>query len=809
MNLKEFFIRVLIVLVAVLPSRSEAAYQWRDVPVYGGGFVSGIAYNQTQPGILYLRTNVGGAWRWNPSTEQWIPLTDGFGQSKLFFPYVLSLATDAVNPEHLYLAVGGYVASWAGNGAILISTNRGNTWTEVDLPIKIGGNDDGHYTGERLQIDPNLSSTLFFGSQQDGLWKSVDSGTSWNRVISLTPTNLNFVCIDPTSGHFGTASQRIIVGSMDMTNNIQMSTDGGNTWAVGAGQPASFYPMRFALASNLLYVTYAPVNGQNPNGATSGSVHRYNFTSGKWSNVSPPKGSYGFGGICVDKQNPSNLLAGTIDGYSLGGDEVYRSTNSGSTWTGILRNSNIDGSEAVYTETNFEENWISDIQINPFNSNEALFVTGYGVFMTEDLTDADANKKVTWSFKDKGLEETVVLDLASPPSGPQLFSALADVNGFRYDNFDFSPTNGAFNPNFPISSSIDFAELSPNIVIRSHTQNYTGDSGPRGSYSLDGGITWTRFASEPVGAVDSGVIAISADGKRIVWTPSGEGPYYSPNTGAGTYYSADFGATWIASTGLGTDLRPVADRVNPNKFYAYDAVNGTVYTSTDGGASFAISATGLPQLPNYDLGSASLKAVFGKEGNLWLTAGNGTFPENGGLYRSTNSGASFTQITAVTESHNVSFGCAAPGQDYPAIYVVGTIGSVYGFYRSDDNGTSWTRINDDQHQFGTVYSLAGDPKLYGRVYVGTGGRGTLYADPVNPVAPQIQSPNWTDTSFILPFQSESGFDYVLQQTTNLSPLTAWNDLSTNAGSGELLNIIAPFNSSIPQQFFRIRTQSPQ
>jgi hypothetical protein len=39
------------------------------------------------------------------------------------------------------------------------------------------------------------------------------------------------------------------------------------------------------------------------------------------------------------------------------------------------------------------------------------------------------------------------------------------------------------------------------------------------------------------------------------------------------------------------------------------------------------------------------------------------------------------------------------------------------------------RINDDQHQFGLIGQITGDPKLYGRVYVGTLGRGILYGDP--------------------------------------------------------------------------------
>ena len=64
----------------------------------------------------------------------------------------------------------------------------------------------------------------------------------------------------------------------------------------------------------------------------------------------------------------------------------------------------------------------------------------------------------------------------------------------------------------------------------------------------------------------------------------------------------------------------------------------------------------------------------------------------------------------------------------PAVYAVGTVGGVYGTFRSDDVGASWTRINDDAHQYGLLGAITGDPRIYGRVYVGTEGRGIVYGD---------------------------------------------------------------------------------
>ena len=163
----------------------------------------------------------------------------------------------------------------------------------------------------------------------------------------------------------------------------------------------------------------------------------------------------------------------------------------------------------------------------------------------------------------------------------------------------------------------------------------------------------------------------------------------------------------------------------------------------------------------------------------------------------------------MASARKIGFGKAAPGEDYPAIYLVGAVDGVYGFFRSDDEAASWVRINDDEHQFGTVYCITGDPRLYGRVYVGTGGRGTVYGDPLSPMRPAIQPVKEAGTNWTLRFLSESGFDYVLEQTPGLGPGMTWMEVATNAGTGGIITIPASASSAKRQESFRVRVESPR
>jgi xyloglucan-specific exo-beta-1,4-glucanase len=760
-------------------AQTTETYTWRNVAIGGGGgFVPGIVFNTTEQNLIYARTDIGGAYRWDQVSGRWIPLLDWIGFDDWNLTGVDSIATDPVDPARLYIAAGTYTNEWTSqNGAILRSTNRGNSFQRTNLPFKVGGNMPGRSMGERLAIDPNRNSILYFGARSgNGLWRSTNFGESWSRVTSFPvagtyvedPSNsytgdivgVVWVTFDRRTGTPGNTTQTIYVGVADTGNSVYRSTDGGATWAAVPGQPTGFLPHHSVLASNgMLYITYS--DGAGPYDGEKGDVWRYDTSSGSWTMISPAPSSssdnyFGYGGLTVDAQNPNIVMVASLNSW-WPDTILFRSLNGGATWTRIWDWTSYPNRSFRYLQNitaapwlNFNANpqlpeitpklgWMTgDLEIDPFNSNRMMYGTGATIYGSDNLTTWDTGGQITISVKAQGLEETAVLDLISPPSGAPLLSGVGDICGFRHNSLT-TPTTMMGSPTFVSTTSLDYAELSPTFIVRVGNAN-AGTN--RSGFSFDGGTSWFQGSTEPGGVTGGGTVAAAANATRVVWSPAGAQVNFSTNNGS----------SWTQSAGIPSGARVGSDRVNPMKFYG--VANGTFYVSTNGGANFTAAATGLPS-------DSKFKAVPGREGDIWLAGAEG------GLWRSTNSGASFTRITSVEEADTIGFGMAAPGQNYMALYSSAQVNGVRGIFRSTDTGATWVRINDDQHQYGsTNAAITGDPRVFGRVYVSTNGRGIIYGEPsgvsnpdfsISPNPPSLTIPRGGSGTITIPVTRTGGF----------------------------------------------------
>lgn len=714
--------------VPFAPGRARAAehpdgarpYRWRNVVIGGTGFITGVLFHPRVRGLAYARTDIGGAYRWDDRAARWVPLLDHLGWDDWNLLGVEAMAVDPAHPDRLYLACGTYAQDWAGNGAILRSEDRGATWQRTDLTVKLGANEDGRGTGERLLVDPRDSDTLWLGTRHDGLWKSTDRGATWAPATGFPAT--------PSATGQGVtllvAARRTVYagwGDADGTAPNLFRTPDGTTWQPVPGQPsgtAATVPVRAAYDRHTreLYVTYADAPG--PNGQSTGSVHKLRTTSDRWAEVTPvepggttPDGSadsFGYGGVAVDARRPGTVVVSTNNRWAAI-DTLYRTTDGGRTWTSLKDSAVLDVSETPYLKWGEERPkfgwWIQAVALDPFDSKHLVYGTGATLYGTRDLRH--------WAPRIRGLEEASVTQLISPPRGrAHLLSGSRDIGVMYHERLTASPARGmATNPVSGSATGLAQAARRPAYVVRAGW----GDHG-NGAYSHDGGITWAPFASQPGIAKDApGPIATNADGSVLLWSfVHWDGTRYP------AHRSADNGTTWSEVPSFPKGATPVADPVDPMLLYAYDTDTGTLLASTDGGRTFTARATGLPA------GDAQFKLVAapGRGGDLWLST------KWNGLHRSTDGGVTFTKVDSCWASHTLGFGKAADGAGYPAIYQVGSTEAITAVYRSDDEAKSWTRINDDHHQWGwTGETITGDPRVYGRVYLATNGRGVQYGEP--------------------------------------------------------------------------------
>ncbi|UXH80715.1 hypothetical protein [Roseateles amylovorans] len=733
-------------------------YDWRSVPFGGGGYIDGFLFHPREAGLLYCRTDIGGAYRFDPQARRWWPLLDHLDKADADLMGVLSLAVDPRDADRLYALCGLYLSKEVRDGALLASTDRGRSWTVHELGVKVGGNSPGRGSGERLQVDPWAGEVLYLGSSQDGLLKSTDRGRRF-RQLDLPVRHVSLVLMDPASGSAGKPASRLYVGSHDQPG-LYVSDDGGKTFQREPGTPAQA-PQHAAIGPDgVLYVAFAIGDGvhvANPSYATTGGIWKRDPGHGRpvWTEITPVKPGiglkgFGYSGLDVDRQQPGRLIVSTIERWAEG-DDLFLSEDGGAHWTALGARSRHEVAARPWL-ANYKRatrrpdpmgHWIADVKIDPFNSARAVYGTGYGLWMTDNLTQAtqaartagaagpsdvanaaDAAGTVNWRFEVNNIEETATLEIRSPSGGAALLAAMGDVSGAAWDDLTQSPATGLFAPSNETNRSVDVAELEPRVLARTSDHVATG-----GYASIDGGKSWRAFGpSDRVAKTaqghraPTGLVAVSAKGGFMVWAPERQP----------ALWSKDQGRRWARCDGWPADpgplLAPVADRAVEGVFYLLDRAQGRVLMSVNGGQSFAPALTGLPALN--DGQNAQLISAPGRGRDLWLALPHGLFRLSG----TENALGAPSAIPPVAEAWMVALGKAAPGAPYHAIYVWGRVSAggaspVEGYFRSDDEGRHFVRIGDALHRYGRLLSMTADPLTHGTVFLAPHGRGVIIGRP--------------------------------------------------------------------------------
>ncbi|MBD5528256.1 MAG: endoglucanase [Lachnospiraceae bacterium] len=545
----------------------KLSYTYRNAPIPGGGYVTGLLYHQQTPDILYARTDIGGVYRFEPGQKRWKSLIDHVTMEDLDETYPAAIALDDHYPERLYIASG---VESKGVGKLSVSEDYGETFRYEKIPVMVHGNISGRGTGQRLVVDPQDSDTLYFASSKGGLLRTRDRGKSWEK-LPVPEDYMTFIWVseDGRTLVAGTAGYTSRVDDTLRGHSLYVSYDEGKSF-VPLEEPESpiiedskmngLVAQRYAYDGKYLYVTMCATGRWNyivdlgyscDTGDTiGGKVVRYSFSEGRisgYTDITPDAAGlrtsgyldYGFGGISTCKSRPGLVACATLCKEKLDTECIYVSEDYGETWRVSLKGLEVGDIyfNSSYMRPQYNGNrsllhWESDVKINPFNANELWFNSGTGVF----TTDALLSDHPRYHDHCDGIEETVHLNVYGPVSGEvQLVDIVGDLGGFAFRDLT-KPCRNSFDDaegnRYITCINADLSDADSSLAIITARGNWRGLTKGGLVRTQDGFQTFQRIPmpwgqGEKIDAamreierpnVNPGWVAMSPDGQNIVWS---------------------------------------------------------------------------------------------------------------------------------------------------------------------------------------------------------------------------------------------------------------------------------------------------
>jgi uncharacterized protein (TIGR03437 family) len=668
--------------------------------------------------------------------------TSGSGKIQTF-------AICASNPLVMY-AGGGVGSGTEGPdtaAGVFKTTDGGAHWTSINNGIT-----DSYV--DAVWVDPNNPDNVLVGTEITGIFHSTDGGQSWTSAgtpiqtsASGAPVTTQVITVGSTSD-FATFGSTILAANM---GGVAASSDGGATWSIVYKTAARVLTLQVQAGvvaigtaiGNILYqpsggstfsvllaagipVSSVAVDAASPTtvyAALSAGTLPFAVTKDlkTWTRLAPPVAPQALA-VTPDTHV---VYEGTASG-------LYSSVDSGQTWKLVPGPAwNV---RHVYTP----------------DDSTIIVGTDEGVYET-------TNGGGQWTSLTAGISNSVSTGVSA--FGPVLLTTAEGFNPpISYDGGDTWSQSPAVGQN----GSALINAGNPNYCYLFSGNGFQVSADACQTFKQPSGIGGTPFSNGTAGA---GVIAVD------LTTPSNV--YVA--TAKGVYQSSDFGQTLNATTWGFSNLTAIAVDPADGKTILV-ANNVSLNRTSDGGQTWSqITTPG----SGYPVAIAFSPQV---SDTVLIALSNGA-DKGGGVIKSTNAGATFTLSNSGLPTQVNGF---APGMPYTSLRI-GPNGSAalatnFGVFLSADTGTTWQNVTPfgTQRAFNDV-AWDGPYKLY----AASQGAGILYAQPfgASPIALQ------TDAQ---PIVVSAVFGSTTVTTSNAAVTTSTGDtltyfaiVKTNSGTGWL------------------------
>ena len=301
-----------------------------------------------------------------------------------------------------------YAATSGSESAFSISQDRGVTWNQIGLI------DTAISNIVDLAPSPNYrqDATLFmltFGSEYS-LWRSLNSGTIWERIFASTLTDVDSIDLAELSPQYGNGSQVVfIAGSSNGRPTIWKSTDNGQhfvsrpTFDPDSGATLSVNTWVVVNDTTLFIGSYDGSNGLVYRTTNSG----FDYSSGA------PAGSQALTSIVLSPnyQQDETILIGNSNGW------VYWSKDNGASFAPLPPDATsppLTGTITVAFDPNFSSNNIVYAASNTADKGVYRFTIG----SSDD-----------WESIDSTLPSSGTLNQVIVPDEGTLYAANSQTDG--------------------------------------------------------------------------------------------------------------------------------------------------------------------------------------------------------------------------------------------------------------------------------------------------------------------------------------------------------------------------------------------